>query len=186
MVFGRTGKFFGIDHFNVKPDMMTMAKGLTSGYVPLGAVGCNDRIANSINMFTHLHTYGNHPVSCAAGIKCLEIIKNEKLIEKSATVGEYFLQELKKMKSHVIVGEVRGKGLWTAIDFTLDKKTKAPFPLTNLTSMVALAKKNGFMFKAMGQALEFAPPLIIAKVEIDEAVKMVDQVIATEVKNLGF
>jgi putrescine aminotransferase len=183
--FGRTGKLFGVEHLGIRPDMMTMAKGLTSGYVPAGAVGCNEKIVNSINMFTHLHTYGNHPVSCAAGIKSLQIIQEEKLVEKSESMGDYFLNEMKAMEKHAIVGEVRGRGLWTAIDFTVDKKTRAPFPLSSLGNMVAMAKENGFMFKMMGQALEFAPPLIIEKSEIDEAMKMIDQVITAEVKNLG-
>ena len=75
--FGRTGKMFGIEHFDTQPDIITMAKGITSGYVPLGAVGCTDRIFDRIDVLNHLHTYGNHPVPCAAGIKTIELIKKD-------------------------------------------------------------------------------------------------------------
>lgn len=183
--FGRTGKWFGIEHFGIEPDMITMAKGITSGYVPLGAVGCTDKVVEPIETFWHLHTYGNHPVSCAAGVKCLEILHKEKLIERSAKMGEYFLEGLKTLEYHAIVGETRGKGLWVAIDFSTDKKTHAPFPVNRLGNMIARAKKHGYIFKAMGQALEFAPPLIIQKEEIDEAIKIVDHVISEEEKDMG-
>ena len=78
--FGRTGKIFATEHFDVQPDIMTMAKGITSGYVPLGAVGATDAVMAPIEVFNHLHTYGNHPVPCAAGIKTIEILKRDKLV----------------------------------------------------------------------------------------------------------
>jgi len=88
--FGRTGKMFGFEHFNVQPDLITMAKGITSGYVPLGAVGCTDKVMEPIAIFNHLHTYGNHPVSCAAGLKTIEILQRDRLIENSADLGKIF------------------------------------------------------------------------------------------------
>mgnify|MGYP001085366824 FL=1 len=84
--FGRTGKMFATEHLGVKPDMITMAKGLTSGYVPLGAVGCTDQVMEPIEVLNHLHTYGNHPVPCAVGVKNLEIIKRDRLVENSAAM----------------------------------------------------------------------------------------------------
>jgi len=183
--FGRTGKWFGIEHFGIQPDILTMAKGITSGYVPLGGVGCTDEIIEPIDIFQHLHTYGNHPVSCAAALKNIEIIKRENLVENSYNMGIYFLERLKTLEYHPTVGEVRGTGLWTAIDFTSDKKRRDPFPLNGLNNLVDRAKKRGLIIKLMGQALEFAPPLIIQKEEIDEAIRILDECIAEEEKEMG-
>ncbi len=184
--FGRTGKMFGFEHFDLQPDLITMAKGITSGYVPLGAVGCTDKVMEPIEIFSHLHTYGNHPVPCAAGLKTIEILKRDKLVENSAEMGKYFLEGLHALEDHPIVGEVRGSGLWTAIDFTTDKKTHAPLPAEHLASMVGRAKQKGLIIKLapVRHAFEFAPPLIIQKAEIDAALKIIEACITEEEQNL--
>jgi adenosylmethionine-8-amino-7-oxononanoate aminotransferase len=184
--FGRTGKMFGIDHFEIQPDLLTMAKGITSGYIPLGATGCTDEVMEPIEHFFHLHTYGNHPVACAAGLKNIAIMQKENLIQNSAEMGKYFLEGLKNLEKHPIVGEARGTGLWLAIDFTADKKTRRPFPISRVNNIVARAKKLGVLFKTMGFALEFAPPLIVTREDINEAVAVLDQCIAEEEKDMGF
>jgi adenosylmethionine-8-amino-7-oxononanoate aminotransferase len=184
--FGRTGKMFGVEHFEIQPDLLTMAKGITSGYIPLGATGCTDEVMEPIAQFFHLHTYGNHPVACAAGLKNLEIMQKENLIQNSEKMGKYFLESLKNLEKHPIVGEARGTGLWLAIDFTSDKKVRTPFPLNRVNNIVAHAKQLGVLFKTMGFALEFAPPLIITKEDIHEAVEVLDQCIAEEEKDMGF
>jgi putrescine aminotransferase len=183
--FGRTGKMFGVEHFTIQADMLTMAKGITSGYVPLGAVGCTDEVMEPIENFFHLHTYGNHPVPCAAGLKNLEILQKESLVDNSEKMGKYFLEGLKTLEHHPIVGEARGTGLWLALDFTTDKKDRAPFPMDRLNSMVARAKQRGVLFKPMGYALEFSPPLIIGKEDIDEALGVLDRCISEEEKDMG-
>jgi adenosylmethionine-8-amino-7-oxononanoate aminotransferase len=183
--FGRTGKWFGIEHFGIQPDILTMAKGITSGYVPLGAVGSTDQVMEPIEIFQHLHTYGNHPVSCAAALKNIEIMKREKLIENSFQMGIYFLEKLKTLEYHPIVGEARGTGLWTAIDLTSDKKKRLLFPGDRMNSIISRAKEKGLIIKTMGHALEFAPPLIIKKEEIDWAVKILDECITEEEKEIG-
>ena len=183
--FGRTGRWFGIDHFDIQPDILTMAKGISSGYVPLGAVGCTDEVMNPIEVFQHLHTYGNHPVSCAAALKNIEIIKREKLIENSHKMGIYFLERLKTLEPHPIVGEVRGTGLWAAIDLTTDKNKRLLFPGDRMNRIIDRAKEKGLLIKTMGHALEFAPPLIIQKEEIDEAVKILDECLTEEEKETG-
>jgi adenosylmethionine-8-amino-7-oxononanoate aminotransferase len=183
--FGRTGKMFGMEHFDVKPDIVTMAKGLSSGYSPLGAVGCTDKVIEKMEMFAHLRTYGNHPTSCAVAIKNLEIIQKEKLVENAAAMGDYFLEGLRGMVHHPSVGEVRGTGLWTAIDFTTDKKTRAIMPVVNLISMVNRAKEKGVITKLMGTTLEFAPPLIISKEDVDFALRVLDECITEEERDLG-
>ena len=182
--FGRTGKWFGIDHFEIQPDMITMAKGISSGYVPLGGVGCTDAVMGPIEIFQHLHTYSNHPVSCAAALKNIEIIKRENLVENSYKMGIYFLERLKSLEYHPIVGEARGTGLWAALDLTLDKNKKTPFPLGRILNIINRAKQKGLIIKTMGEALEFAPPLIIKKEEIDEAIKILDGSITEEEKDM--
>lgn len=183
--FGRTGKWFGIEHFDIEPDIITMAKGISSGYIPLGGIGCTDEVWEPIEIFHHIHTYGNHPVSCAAALKNIEIMKRENLVENSHRMGIYFLERLRTLEHHPIVGEVRGTGLWTAIDLTRDKKTKTLFPTDRLTHMINRAKAKGLMIKTMGHALEFAPPLIIRKEEIDEAIKILDEGLAEEEREMG-
>ncbi|NIO05286.1 MAG: aminotransferase class III-fold pyridoxal phosphate-dependent enzyme [Proteobacteria bacterium] len=182
--FGRTGKWFGIDHFDIQPDLITMAKGLSSGYVPLGGVGCTDQVMDPIEIFMHVHTYSNHPVACAAGLKNIEVMKEEELVERSDRMGRYFLEALRSLEPHAIVGEVRGTGLWAAIDFTTNKKSRASFPIDRLTRLVRRAKEKGLIVKVMGQALEFAPPLIIEEAEIDESIKILDECIRAEEEDM--
>ena len=162
-----------------------MAKGLSSGYVPLGGIGCTDKVMEPIEIFMHIHTYSNHPVACGAGLKNIEIMKEERLVEKSAELGSYFLEALCSLEPHPIVGEVRGAGLWTAIDFTTDKRSRSPFPMNRLANLVNRAKEKGLIVKNMGQALEFAPPLIIQEEQIDSAIKVLDECISAEEKDMG-
>ena len=132
-----------------------------------------------------MHTYGNHPVSCAVGLRNLEILETENLIENSEKMGRYFLEGLKTLEHHPSVGEVRGTGLWLAIDFTVNKQSRTQFPLENLMNIIARAKQKGILLKTMGMALEFAPPLIIQKEEIDEAIPVLDSCITEEEKAMG-
>lgn len=178
--FGRTGRWFGIDHYEIQPDLITMAKGISSGYLPLGAVGCTGRITEPIEIFHHLHTYSNHPVACAVALKNLEIMKKEKLVERSQEMGTYLLTALKRLESHPIVGEVRASGLWAGIDFTLDKVKRTPFPPQRVVRITDRAKAKGLILKTMGQAIEIAPPLIIKKEEIDEALRILEACLVEE------
>lgn len=183
--FGRTGKMFGVEHFGVQPDLMTMAKGLTSGYLPLGAAGCSAKVWEPIEMMMHLHTYGSHPVSCATAIKNIEILRNEGLIENSRKMGDYLLAGLKVLEKYKIVGEARGTGLWAAIDFTADKKTRAVLPAAHVNRIILRAREKGLIIKTMGHALEFAPPLVIQQDEIDKALKVIEACIQAEEKEIN-
>ena len=183
--FGRTGKWFGVQHFDIEPDLITMAKGISSGYVPLGGVGITNEAFEPIEIFQHLHTYSNHPVSCAAGLKNLEIMHKEKLVENAAKMGKHLLEGLKSLESHPTVGEARGTGLWAAMDFTMDKKKRTSFAAERLSSMVNRAFSKGLVVKVMGQALELAPPLIIQKSDIDEGLKILDECITEEEKAMS-
>jgi adenosylmethionine-8-amino-7-oxononanoate aminotransferase len=183
--FGRTGKWFGVEHFGVEPDLMTMAKGISSGYVPLGGVGCTRKVVEPIEIFQHLHTYGNHPVGCAAGLKSLEIMEREALVENSRKMGSYFLERLKELEGQAIVGEARGAGLWLGLDLTTEKKTRAVFPMERMGNLVKRGKEKGLILKFMGPALEFAPPLTISREEIDEGFSILAECIVEEGKAMG-
>ncbi len=183
--FGRTGRWFGIEHFEVQPDLVLMAKGISSGYVPLGAVGATDAVVAPVENFVNLQTYMNHPVACAAGLKNIEIMQRENLVENARVMGEYFLDGLRTLLHHPTVGEVRGTGLWTALDLTADRAIRAPFPAERLQRIVDRAKERGLIIKHMNSALEFAPPLVITRPDIDEAVRILDRCLTEEEKTMG-
>jgi len=183
--FGRTGTWFASQHFGIRPDLMTMAKGISSGYVPMGALGAADAVVQPVEHFANLQTYMNHPVACAASLANIEILQRERLIERSREMGAYFLGRLRELERHAIVGEARGTGLWAALELTTDKTTHASFPQTSLTRIVDRARENGMIIKAMNMALEFAPPLVIGKADIDEAVRILDGCLSEEQKTLG-
>jgi len=183
--FGRTGTWFACQHFGIRPDMMTMAKGISSGYVPMGALGATDAVVGPVELFANLQTYMNHPVACAASLKNIEILQREHLIENSRLQGEYFLGCLQELERHPIVGEARGAGLWAALDLTTNKATHAPFPQAGLQRLVNRAREKGMIIKAMNMALEFAPPLVIGKADLDEAVRIIDQCLSEEEQAMG-
>jgi len=187
--FGRTGKMFGIEHYQAKPDIMTMAKMLTGGYAPLGAAATTQKIAEPIPTFLHLHTYGNHPVCCAAALKNLEIIERENLVANAAEMGRHFLNGLKDIeKRHPIVGEARGVGLWLGLEIVQDKKKKAPFPAQeNVIGQLTMAgRKRGVIFRGIHPFIEFAPPLTLSRSEVEEGLKGLDQALSEVEKKYGF
>jgi len=178
--FGRTGKWFGIQHFDLTPDMLLMAKGISSGYVPMGAVGATEAVVGPVDHFANLQTYMNHPVACAAALANIEVLKKEQLIDNARVMGEYFLDGLKSLAHHQSVGDVRGIGLWAALDLTTDRSTRAPFPTDRLERMVQRAKEQGLIIKHMSCALEFAPSLIVTKGDIDFAIRILDECLAED------
>jgi len=187
--FGRTGKMFAAEHYHIKPDIMTMAKQLTSGYAPLGAAATTAKIAENIPTFLHLHTYGNHPVCCAAALASLKIIERENLVANAAAMGKYFLEGLKELTKHPIVGEARGLGLWCALEIVKDKKKRLPFPANeNIFPQLTLAgRAHGVIIRGMGNnALEFSPPLTISRREVEEGLKGIDQALSDVEKKLGY
>ena len=124
-------------------------------------------------------------MACAAALKNIQILQEEKLVQNSADMGEYFLEGLKILEKHPTVGEARGTGLWLALDFTSDKKTRAAFPIANVSNIIARAKDRGLLVKTMGAALEIAPPLIINKEDIDLTVEILDLCISEEENEMG-
>ncbi|MBN1315711.1 MAG: aspartate aminotransferase family protein [Anaerolineales bacterium] len=186
--FGRTGKMFGIEHYGVEPDVLVMAKGISSGYMPLGATACKRFVVEDMPVFMHVHTYNNHPVSTAAGLKNVEIIERENLVENARDVGAYLLEGLRSLSHHPTVGDVRGLGLLTAVEFVRDKKTKARFdPKESFCERVmAYALDKGLILRQVEDIIEFCPPLIITKTEVDEMIKITDEAIGVVEKECGF
>ncbi|XVH33224.1 aspartate aminotransferase family protein (plasmid) [Haloferacaceae archaeon DSL9] len=189
--FGRTGEWFGCDVFDVQPDIMTMAKGLTGAYAPLGATIVTDEIADHFedNMFCHGHTYSGHPVAVAAGLATIETYQEENLIEHAREVGAYLGERLDELaETHPSVGETRGVGLFRGIELTKDSTKRVPFGVredkvsmgsTVVDEVAAAARENGTYVANMINTLIIAPPLPITNDEIDEAVEAIDVALDT-------
>jgi adenosylmethionine-8-amino-7-oxononanoate aminotransferase len=185
--FGRTGKFFGAEHYGIEPDIMTMAKSITSGYSPLGAAMTKRQIIEDMPAFWHVHTYNNHPVSCTASLENIRIIEEENLVKNSAEMGEYLLAGLESLSAHPSVGDVRGLGLLTAVEFVKDKATKERFPEEEgfCSRVMDLALGEGLILRQVEDIIEFCPPLIITKPEIDEMLEITDRAITQAEKEFG-
>lgn len=169
--FGRTGKWFAAEHFDVVPDITTMAKALTAGYAPMGAVLTTEAIADAIPHFRHVHTFSGHAGCAAAALAVIAIKKREGLIEKAFENGVYFQAALKQaLGDHPCVGDVRGLGHWHAIDFTSNRKTKA-LPDPKMPKEIAeRMKAMGVLVGAAGTAIEVAPALIATRADFDRTV----------------
>ncbi len=187
--FGRTGKMFGIDHHRVTPDIMCMAKGLTSGYLPLGAMIVTDTIANYFNDVPMLLglTYSAHAVACAAAVENLKIIEDENLVQRAAKMGLYIEQEVEKLKEkHPSVGDFRNTGLLGCIELVKNKKTKEPTTPWNAKpanmeatlKMAAKIRELGMFTFVRWNWIFIAPPLTVSKDEVDEGLDIISKTIA--------
>jgi adenosylmethionine-8-amino-7-oxononanoate aminotransferase len=175
--FGRTGKWFGIEHWDVEPDIITMAKGITAGYVPLGATIVRRDIWDALPVFNDVHTYGGHPAAAAAALAMIEIYERDGTIERAAQTGSHMLDSLRRLERHQLVGEVRGLGMWAAVDFTADQQTRAPLPLERVRSILLRARALGLIVTQNGSAIELAPRLDIDPEEVDEGIALLDRAI---------
>lgn len=192
--FGRSGTWFGFEQFGSDPDLITMAKGLSSGYLPLGAVGARDHVFEAFlggpsEAFMSGATYDGHPLCAAAGVANLEIIEREHLVERCAELGPYLQEGLQTLRKHPIVGDVRGLGLVAGIEYVQSKATKEWFP----ASVGAAAKirdaafARGVFVRLLGggNVHAVAPPFIITKEQIDRIVAVLDESIAEVEQQLG-
>ena len=187
--FGRTGKMFGIDHHDVTPDIMCLAKGLTSGYLPLGAMVVTDTIANHFNdnpMVLGL-TYSAHAVSCAAAIENIKIIEEEDLVNKAAQMGKYIESEVEKLKkTHPSIGDFRNTGLLGCIELVKNRETKEPTTPWNAkpqqmeatNRMAAKIRELGMFTFVRWNWIFIAPPLNVSKSEVDEGLNIISQAIS--------
>ena len=170
--FGRLGDWFASSRWDLEPDLITMAKGITSGYLPLGATLVSDEIAEVLaagGYLAHGFTYSSHPVTTAAGLANLEILERERLIERVRDdIGPYFQQRLRALEAHPAVGEVRGAGLIGAIDL-LPRGGRAALrtpPVLGVTAAV-LARAEGVIVRGIRDLIAISPPLIITHDEVD-------------------
>jgi taurine-pyruvate aminotransferase len=186
--FGRTGKPFGFMNYGVKPDIVTMAKGITSAYLPLSATAIRREIyeayagADTYDRFRHVNTFGGNPAACALALKNLEIIESESLIERSREIGERLLKELDELQVHPNVGDVRGKGLLIGIEMVEDKQTKDPISNEKVNEIIAACKKKGLIIGKNGDTvagfnnvLTLAPPLSITNDDFNFIVKVLKE-----------
>ncbi|MGF6949680.1 taurine-pyruvate aminotransferase [Neobacillus sp. B4I6] len=183
--FGRTGKPFGYMNYGVKPDIITMAKGITSAYLPLSATAVRRDIYEAFkgteeyDYFRHVNTFGGNPAACALALKNLEIMENEKLFDRSRDLGEQLLNDLKNLlQDHPHVGDVRGKGLLIGIELVKDKRTKEPLENDLVNQVIASCKqegiiigKNGATVAGYNNVLTLAPPLTIKQVDLTFLIK---------------
>jgi taurine--2-oxoglutarate transaminase len=187
--FGRTGKWFALDHWDVVPDILTMAKGLSGAYVPVGATIVRKHIGDRFKeqFFSHGATYAGHALACAAATAVIPIYQEDNLIENSAKMGKYLLEKsLELQDKHPSVGEVRGLGLFVGLELVKNRETREPIiPLrakikSGMNPKLELAKKLGELgMMAMAanpsNVIAMAPPLIATKDEIDEGIGIMDQ-----------
>ncbi len=185
--FGRLGEWFASDKvFDCQPDILVSAKGITSGYIPLGATLISDEIYEVISrpqceggVFSMGLTYFGHPVACAAALKNIEIMERESLLPNSATVGEFFQSDAQRLCSLPYVGDVRGKGLMLAVDLVADKASKAPLPV-NARAGERVFKKcvdNGVIVRPIGDRIVLSPPIIISTDQCSEIVDAIGDAI---------
>ena len=177
--FGRTGKAFGFQHYGIQPDIVTMAKGLTSAYMPLSATAVRREIYEAFagneeyDFFRHVNTFGGSPAACAVALKNIEIMETEDLFTRSAEMGAILQAELQEcLKDHPNVGNIRGKGLLIGIELVHDKKSKEPLDVTAVNKIISICKeqgviigKNGVTVAGYNNVLTLAPPLILSVAE---------------------
>jgi adenosylmethionine-8-amino-7-oxononanoate aminotransferase len=190
--FGKTGKWFACEHWDVMPDIMTLGKGFTGGYVPLGAAVTTPKIADVFrNKPGHElrsgSTYGGHTLACAATLANIAIIENEKLVERAARTGKYLHAELEKLYKYPIVGDVRGIGMLWAVELLADRKTHKKFdPKLGIGSFIRdWCWNHGMILRNNGEILVIAPALVMEQEEIDLMIALLDHAIAAAVKHFG-
>jgi len=191
--FGRTGKMFATENWDIKPDIFTVAKGLTSGYIPIGAAIANKKIADSFigsdeRTFKHLITFGGNPIASAAALENIRILESEGMVDNSAEKGTYLFESLKRLHDHNIVGDVRGGlGLMASIELVQDREGKKPFPKeADLYKKVGQAFKKNHILGSLARGGDIAiyPPLCVTNGELDELIYRLDQTLSDIESNI--
>ncbi len=169
--YGRIGHWFAAEHFGVEPDIIVTAKGITSGYAPLGAVLVSEAIADAITEegFPMGFTYNGHPTSCAVALANLDVIESEGLLERARETGDYILERLRGLLDLPVVGEVRGVGMMHAVELVGDRDTREPLAMDSAPQDV-IRRETGVIVRDCGHSLVISPPLILSRAESDEVV----------------
>lgn len=186
--FGRAGKWFACDHWDVVPDILTSAKGINSGYVPLGAMTVSEAIAGWLkkHKFPSGLTYAGHPLACASGVASITIYREENIVERAAESGDILMKLLKRLEDkHPSIGEVRGKGLFIGMELVKDGTTREPFVPFNasgadaapMTELLAFAMNEGLYLSAFSNVIRLTPPLNIAHEDLDFACDVLDRML---------
>ena len=190
--FGRTGEWFGSQHFDLKPDLMPIAKGMTSGYLPMGGVIVGDRVAQTLidegGEFFHGYTYSGHPVAAAVALENLRILRDEKIVEYVKNEAAPYLQKkIAELAEHRLVGEVRGVGLLGAIELVKNKATRERFEEKGTAGSLCrdICVSNGLVLRAVGDTMIMSPPLVISLAEIDELVAKIWTCLDLTAEKLG-
>ncbi|MGB5878594.1 MAG: aminotransferase class III-fold pyridoxal phosphate-dependent enzyme, partial [Thermoanaerobaculia bacterium] len=183
---GRTGRWFGFEHFDVVPDIAVLGKGLNGGVVPLSAVVASEEIVKTLaegsGYFNHAQTYSHTPVICAAGLATVRFLKRERLVERCAAMEQVFFGELESLRAYSVVGDIRGKGLLAAVEFVANRSTKAPLPRSERFAerFTEAAFANGLIVwpnvghvdGKEGDLIMLAPPFTVTEGEIQELVDL--------------
>jgi taurine--2-oxoglutarate transaminase len=187
--FGRTGRWFGCEHWDVVPDIITLAKGINSGYVPLGAMVVNEKIADWVRdkYFAGGLTYSGHVLACAAAIASIEAFQEEGIVENSAAMGEVLAKELPRLaERHPSVGEVRGKGLFWGVELVRSRESREPLVPFNasgegfapVAQLGKAAMERGLYLMTHWNVILICPPLTITREELDEGLGVLDEALA--------
>ncbi|MGH2460177.1 MAG: aspartate aminotransferase family protein [Chloroflexota bacterium] len=181
--FGRTGKMFALDHWKVRPDIVSFAKGVTSAYIPLGGIIISKPIAEVLRSlppeqaWMHAYTYSGHPVACAVGLRNVEIIEKEGLVQRAADMGERLMKGLRTLETLPSVGDVRGLGLMCAVELVADQASREAFPAASKigAKVLAAGRERGILYRSRGDVIEMAPPLVVSAEQIDRIVNVLGE-----------
>ena len=178
--FGRTGQWWGSETFGTRPDLMTFAKGVTSGYIPLGGVMVGERVARVLiergGEFNHGYTYSGHPVACAVALANIRLIRRERLVERvREDTGPYLATQFASLKEHPLVGDAETCGLMGAVLLVMDKHAGTPFAAELGVGMLCRGHcfGNGLIMRAVGDRMIIAPPLVITRAQIDDMMALI-------------
>jgi taurine-pyruvate aminotransferase len=190
--FGRTGKMFAFQHYGVSPDIIAVAKGISSAYLPIAATVVKNSVFESFHgdpsenrQVAQVNTYGGHPVAAAVALRNIEIMEAERLADRSATMGAYLLDGLRGLTSHKAVGDVRGKGLLIGVELVKDRTTKEPVSAAEIAGIVDFCRDNGLLVgrggggRRYGNTITLSPPLVITRAECHRIVDTLDRALAT-------
>jgi len=173
--FGRTGEWFGSDYYGLEPDLMPIAKGLTSGYIPMGGVVVRDKVVQTLNEggeFYHGFTYSGHPVAAAVALENIRILREERIVEQvKAKTAPYLQSRWRELAEHPLVGEARGVGMLGALELVKNKKTRERFAASGAGMLCREhCFRNGLVMRAVGDTMIISPPLVINEEQIDELI----------------
>jgi putrescine aminotransferase len=190
--FGRTGKWFGSEYYDIKPDLMPIAKGLSSGYLPIGGVLVGDRVAETLieqgGEFNHGFTYSGHPAACAVAAANVRILRDENIVQNvEQDTGPYLQQRWLELAEHPLVGETRGVGFLGALELVKDKETREFFDKRGDTGTLCrdICFDNGLIMRAVKDSMIISPPLIMTRSEIDEMIDLAHKCLDLTARELG-